>query len=59
MFVAVSMVHNKAYSLEHNGMEYALTLMLVLVGLALTGPGRLSIDAAYWSRRRAAKKEPA
>jgi len=59
MFVAVTMVHNKAYSLEHNGMEYALTLLLVLVGLALTGPGRLSLDAMYWSGRARRKKDEA
>ena len=58
MFVAVAMVHPDAFS-GPQGMEFPLTLAVVLTGLVLTGPGRLSIDAAYWSRRRAAKKEPA
>ncbi len=41
MIVAIVKVHSGAFSLQKNGMEYALTLGLILLGLALTGPGRL------------------
>jgi len=44
MLVAAFMVHGKAFSLQHNGMEYALTLGIVLLGLGFTGPGRLSLS---------------
>lgn len=39
MLVASFMVHGSAFSLQHGGMEYALTLGLVVAGIALTGPG--------------------
>lgn len=42
MLVAAFMVHGGAFSLQHNGMEYALTLGVVVAGLALTGPGAYS-----------------
>lgn len=56
MVVAVTKVHNKAFSLQHGGMEYALTLGLVLLGLGLTGAGLLSVDGL---RSRRAKRVPA
>src|SRR5262245_37504504 len=43
MFVAVIKVHSSAFSAQHNGMEYPLTLGVVLIGLLLTGPGRITI----------------
>lgn len=52
MFVAVTQVHNKSFGLP-DGMEYALTLLVVLVAIALAGPGRWSVDALLWGRRRA------
>jgi putative oxidoreductase len=43
MGVAVGLVHRNAFAVTDNGMEYALTLGVVLLGLALTGPGRFSL----------------
>jgi putative oxidoreductase len=43
MLVAIVKVHSKAFSLEHGGMEYALTLGCVLLGLLLLGPGRITL----------------
>ena len=47
MGVAAFKVHGTAFSLQHQGMEYALTLMLVAIGLVFTGPGRFAIDAIF------------
>ena len=43
MAVAIFVVHRNAFSLQNNGMEYALTLGVVTLGLGLTGPGRFSL----------------
>jgi putative oxidoreductase len=43
MLVAVLRVHRNAFSLEHGGMEYALTLAVVLTGLLLIGGGRITV----------------
>jgi putative oxidoreductase len=43
MAVAIALVHPNAFALERNGMEYPLTLAVVLLGLAFTGAGRLSL----------------
>ena len=43
MGVAVYFVHRDAFQVRHNGMEYALTLGVVAIGMALTGPGRLRL----------------
>ncbi|MFG0332833.1 MAG: DoxX family protein [Maioricimonas sp. JB049] len=51
MFVAIVTVHNDAFFLKANGMEFALTLGLTAVGLALTGPGCLSVDHRIFGRR--------
>src|SRR5690606_3878231 len=40
MAVAVFKVHWGSFSLQKGGIEYAMTLGLVVLGLALTGPGR-------------------
>lgn len=53
MFVAAFVVHGHAFSVltePHMGMEYPLTLGIVLAGLILTGPGRLSLDALLFGR---------
>lgn len=42
MLVGIVMVHSSAFSVSAGGMEYALTLGVVLVAVALTGPGRLT-----------------
>lgn len=44
MIVAIALVHYKAFSAQHNGMEYPLTLGCVCLGIALTGPGRITLD---------------
>jgi len=44
MGVAVTMVHWGAFGAKHNGMEYPLTLGVMLIALALIGPGRVSLD---------------
>lgn len=46
MGVAAIMVHGEAFSLKHDGMEFALTLGVVSLGILLIGPGRFSLDAA-------------
>lgn len=43
MLVAVVVVHRDAFGAEHNGMEYPLTLAVVLIALAMIGPGRLTL----------------
>lgn len=43
MFVAAFAVHGDAFSLQNSGMEYALTLAVVVTGLAFTGPGALTV----------------
>ncbi len=40
MGVAVYFVHRHAFSAQESGMEYPLTLGVVVLGLAFTGPGR-------------------
>ena len=55
MAVAVFKVHWGAFLLP-NGMEYALTLGIVALGLIFTGPGRLALD--YFFRRRPAETPP-
>ncbi|MGC1274360.1 MAG: DoxX family protein [Planctomycetaceae bacterium] len=53
LFIAVTMavaaikVHGHAFSLQAQGMEYALTLGLVSLGLVFTGPGRFAIDCLF------------
>lgn len=50
MFVAAFTAHRGAYFLPE-GMEYALNLAIVFLGLALIGPGKIAIDRAT-SRRQ-------
>jgi len=52
MGAAVWLVHRSAFALAENGMEYPLTLGVVLLGLAMTGPGRLSCAALFGRSRR-------
>ena len=44
MIVAIVMVHGEAFSVQQNGMEYPLTLGVVLIALTFTGAGRISLD---------------
>lgn len=60
MLVAVTMVHRSAFDARSGGMEYALTLGVVLVSLALIGPGRLTLGRLLCSSTRcAAAPQPA
>ena len=52
MAVAIVTVHPDAFSLQNNGMEYALTLGVVSLGLALHGAGVLSVDALLHRKTR-------
>lgn len=51
MLVAALKVHGKAFSLEHGGMEYAVTLAFMLIGLTLTGPGRFTVGKLFGSKK--------
>jgi len=51
MLVASFVVHGQAFGLRNGGMEYALTLAVVLTGLGLTGPGRWTLPALIRCRR--------
>jgi putative oxidoreductase len=44
MLVASFQVHWPNFSAQHNGMEYPLTLAIVLMALGLLGPGRFSLS---------------
>jgi putative oxidoreductase len=43
MLVAAFMVHGHAFNVQDQGMEYPLTLAVMVAGLALTGPGALTV----------------
>jgi len=58
MLVASFKVHWGAFSLQHQGMEYALTHGLVCLGLGLTGPGRFSLDHILLSMMRRENASP-
>lgn len=45
MYVAAFAVHGDAFALQNHGMEYALTLAVVVTGLAFTGPGGLTVTS--------------
>ena len=47
MLVAIVKVHPNAFSAQNKGMEYALTLGVVLLGLVFTGPGRFSLGSLF------------
>jgi putative oxidoreductase len=51
MLVAVYTVHWGVFSNQNQGMEYPLTLAVVLLALGLLGPGRLKIPARIGTRR--------
>lgn len=56
MGVAAFKVHGHAFALSAKpvpGMEFALTLMVVAIGLIFTGPGRFAIDALFRRRKPA------
>jgi putative oxidoreductase len=47
MLVASFTAHAGKFSLQEGGMEYALTLGVVVIGLALTGPGRWTLLSLF------------
>ncbi len=51
MAVATWTVHRSAFFLQNNGMEFALTLLLVAVALVFSGGGALSLDAHLAKRK--------
>jgi putative oxidoreductase len=53
MAVAILTVHSKGFDASTGGMEYPLTLLVVALGLALTGAGGHSLDALLARRRHA------
>ena len=52
MLVAATQVHLAAGFFMPNGYEFTLMLALTALGITLTGPGRLSIDALITRGRR-------
>lgn len=44
MVVAILTAHSSAFFMSNNGMEYALTLLLACLTLAIGGGGALSVD---------------
>lgn len=59
MFVASFAVHGGAFGARNGGMEYPLTLAMVSLAIALTGPGRFSLDRVVFSKVRARFGAPA
>lgn len=52
MFVAAFVVHGGVFSVQQGGMEYPLTLAIILLALGLTGGGRVGLDRVLWRRGR-------
>lgn len=50
MIVAVTMVHWGKFSIAEGGIEYALLLGILLLGLIFTGAGRFSLDGVIFGR---------
>ena len=58
MLVAILTAHRTGFNAATGGMEYALTLGVVLVGLALIGPGRLTVGRLFGTHWRSTKGFP-
>ena len=52
MAIAVLKVHNTAFFLTKNGMEFALTLLLAAIALLISGGGALSLDALFFGKHK-------
>ena len=63
MLVAIATVHSGAFDAQKGGMEFPLTLAVVLTALALIGPGRLTVanlfEGAKVRGRSARSAQPA
>ncbi|MCF7958531.1 MAG: DoxX family protein [Phycisphaerae bacterium] len=58
MAVAIKTVHwENGFSIQDHGYEYCLVLLLLALGVVLSGPGTISIDQVMMSRRKKASKE--
>lgn len=57
MLVAVLVVHRGAFAVSKGGMEYALTMALVLLGLFFTGPGAVSVSGMLRGRSASAASD--
>ncbi|KAB1943853.1 hypothetical protein F8271_09640 [Micromonospora sp. ALFpr18c] len=47
MTVAITVKWRNGLWVQHNGYEYALVLLILPAALALTGPGRWSVDEVW------------
>jgi uncharacterized membrane protein YphA (DoxX/SURF4 family) len=56
MFVAAFTAHAGKFNIQEGGMEYALTLGVIVVGLALTGAGSLTVARLLPGRSGAAQE---
>lgn len=55
MAVAVFKVHWGVFAVGKGGIEYALTLGVIAIGLIFTGPGRLAFDNLFRRGKRSSK----
>jgi putative oxidoreductase len=53
MLVASFHVHGHAFSAQKGGMEYPLTMAVILIGLGLTGAGRVRVTARFATLKKA------
>jgi putative oxidoreductase len=58
MGVAIALVHRDTFSVQRNGMEYPLTLAVCMLGLAISGPGKISFGRwlSNWKSKRASRE---
>ncbi|MEZ6190097.1 MAG: DoxX family protein [Phycisphaerales bacterium] len=52
MLVAAFMVHSSGFDARTGGMEYPLTLAVIVAGIGLVGPGRLTLTNAFFALRK-------
>ena len=52
MLVASFAVHGSAFGAQNGGMEYPLTLAMVSLAIALTGPGSFALDRVVFRKLR-------
>ncbi len=54
MLMAILLVHGKAFSAQHGGMEYPLTLAVILLAIGMMGARQLSLSGLLHGRSHAA-----